>query len=76
MLKRLCIKPGIQERGAECGEHGEWGNVIFRGMSPNIPRNVGKHFGECSRTFRGMLSNIPGNVLFTLIVESWSKLHP
>ena len=44
------------------------GNVIFRGMSPNIPGNVLKHSGECRQTFlgmpqrfRGMLPNIPGN---------------
>ena len=55
---------------------------IFRGISPNIPGNVvkhpgnvAKHSGECSRTFRVMLSNIPGNVLFTLMVENWSKFH-
>ena len=39
------------------------GNVIFRGMSPNIPENVLKHSGECHQTFRGMSSNIPGNDL-------------
>ena len=74
----LCIRPGIQERGTECGERGEWGecyipgNVAkysgechktFRGMSPNIPGNVGKHSGECHQTFRGMSQNIPGNVI-------------
>ena len=48
----------------------------FRGMPSNIPGNIAKHFGECSETFRGMLSNIPGNVLFTLMVENWSNLHP
>ena len=37
-------------------------NVIFRGMSPNIPGNVLKHSGKCPQTFRGMSSNIPGNV--------------
>ena len=42
---RLCIKPGIQERRTECGNGG---NVIFRGMSPNIPGNIVKHSGECS----------------------------
>ena len=60
---RLCIKPGIQEQGTECGERGKWGNVIFRGMSPNIPGNVLKHSGGCLQTFRGMSSNILGNVL-------------
>ena len=34
----------------------------FRGMSPNILRNVAKHSGECRQTFRGMSSNIPANV--------------
>ena len=48
----------------------------FRGISSKIPGNFTKHSGECSRTFRGMLSNIPGNVLFTLMVENWSKLYP
>ena len=56
---------------------GNGGNVIFRGMSPNIPGNVAKHWemssnilwkvlkhsGECPQTFRGMSPNIPGNVL-------------
>ena len=39
------------------------GNVIFRGMSPNVPGNVAKHSGECHKTFRGMSPNIPGNVI-------------
>ena len=65
----MCIKPGIQERGTECGERGEWGNVVFRGMSPNIsvnvakhsgPGNVAKYSGECRQTFQGISSNIPG----------------
>ena len=66
---QLCIKPGIQQRGTECEERGEWGkcyiqgNVAkyagecpqtFRGMSLNIPENVLKHSGECHQTFRGM----------------------
>ena len=67
---RLCIKTGIQEQVTECGEHGEWGGVLysgecgqtFRGMSPNIPGNVAKHSGECPQTFQGMSPNIPGNV--------------
>ena len=77
-LFRLCIKPGIQERGTECEERDEYGecyipgNVAkhsgecpqtFRGMSSNIPRNVAKHSRECPQTFRGMSPNIPGNVL-------------
>ena len=45
----LCIKPGIQERGTECGERGEWGECY-------IPGNAAK------QTFRGMSSNIPENV--------------
>ena len=44
---RLCIKPGIQERGTECGERGNGRNVIYRGMSSNIPGNIAKHSGEC-----------------------------
>ena len=59
----LCIKPGIQERGTDCGERGEW-------VECYIPGNVAKHSGECSQTFRGMLADIPGNVLFTLMVEN------
>ena len=43
------------------GTRGMGKNVIFRGMSPNIPGNVAKHSGECPQTFRGMSSNIPGN---------------
>ena len=46
--QRLCIKPGIQERGTECEECGEWGNV---------------NFGECGQTFQGISPNIPGNVI-------------
>ena len=41
------VKPVLQEWGTECGEGGEWRecyNVIFPGMSPNIPGNVLKHF--------------------------------
>ena len=34
----------------------------FRGMSPNILRNVAKHSGECPQTFRRMSLNIPRNV--------------
>ena len=52
---RLCIKPGIQERGTECGERGKWEECY-------IPGNVAKHSGECPQTFRRILSNIPGNV--------------
>ena len=49
------------ERNA--GNAGNGGNVMFRGMSPNIPGNVAKHFGECHKTFWGMSPNIPGNVV-------------
>ena len=60
----LCIKPETQEWETECGERGEWGNVIFRGMfNLNILGNVAKYFGECSPTFQGVLPNILGNVL-------------
>ena len=59
MFFGLCIKPGIQERGTECGERGEWGECY-------IPENVAKHSGKCCKTFRRMSpklsSNIPGNV--------------
>ena len=72
---RLCIKPGIQKRGTECGNVGNGGyipgNVVkhsrectrtFREMLPNIPGNVLKHSVECHQAFWGMLPNIPGNV--------------
>ena len=57
--KRLCIKPGIQKRGAECREHRQW-----RGGRGGcyIPGNVAKPSGECHQIFWGMSSNIPGNV--------------
>ena len=35
----------------------------FRGMSPNIRRNVAKHSREYPETFRGISPNILGNVL-------------
>ena len=59
------------------GTQGIGRNVIFRGISSNIPENVAKHSGECPQTFPGnvakhsrecrqtfwgMSSNIPGNV--------------
>ena len=58
---RLCIKPGIQERGTECGERGKWGEFY-------IPGNVSKHSVKCCQTFRGNILkqsegislNIPG----------------
>ena len=45
------------------GTRGMGKNVIFRGISANIPGNVAKLSGECPQTFRGMSSNIPRNVL-------------
>ena len=77
LVFRLFIKPGIQERGTECGERGECslgfqgisqrilGNVIiltFRGMLKKIPGNVEEDSGECSKRFRGMFQKIPGDV--------------
>ena len=72
---RLCIKPGIQERGTECrnAENGSYitGNVVkhsgecpqtFQGMYSNIPGNVAKHSGECPKTLCGMPPSILGNV--------------
>ena len=35
----------------------------FRGILPNIPGNVLKHFRECRQTFWRMSKNIPGNVV-------------
>ena len=59
--RRLFIKPGIQERGTECGECRECGergecSLGFRGISQRIPGNV------IILTFRGMFEKIPGNV--------------
>ena len=56
--RRLFIKPGIQERGTECGECGERGecSLGFRGISERIPGNV------IILTFRGMFEKILGNV--------------
>ena len=53
------IKPGIQERGAECRECREHGEcpLEFRGISYRIPGNV------LLLAFRGMLEKIPGNVI-------------
>ena len=68
LLNRLCIKPGIQARGTECGQCYISGNVvkrsgecsqIFRGMSPSIPGNVLIHSKECPQTFQGMSPNSP-----------------
>ena len=55
----LFIKPGIQERGTECGEWGEW---AFRGMLKKIPGNAQEDSGECSARFRGMFNKILRNV--------------
>ena len=38
----LCIKPGIEEGGTECGECPQ----TFREMLPNIAENVAKHSEE------------------------------
>ena len=76
-FKGLCIKTGIQERGTECRERGEWGKCYIlgnvakhswdcpqtiQGMSWNIPENVLEYSWECCQTFLRMLPNIPGNV--------------
>ena len=45
------------------GNAGNGGNVIFWGISPNIPGKVAKHSRECPQTFRGMQRNIPGNAV-------------
>ena len=60
--KRLCIKPGIQERGTECGEREEQGECYIPGNVAKHSGNVLKHSGECRQTFRGMSPNIPRNV--------------
>ena len=59
--RRLFIKPGIQERGTECGERGEC-SLGFRGISQKIPGNVRRDSEECSKRFRGIFEKIPGNV--------------
>ena len=58
MTKERLLKPGIQERGAECGECRERGEcpLEFRGISKEILGNV------LILAFRGMLEKIPGNV--------------
>ena len=64
LLKRLFLKPGMQERGTECGECGERGECLlgFRGISKRIPGNVQEDSEECSKRFWGMFKKIPGNV--------------
>ena len=59
----LFIKTRIQERRTDCGEPGEWRNVIFREILQNILGILLKHVGECCQAFRGMSSNISGSVL-------------
>ena len=56
--RRLFIKPGIQERGMECGECGERRecSLGFRGISQRIPANV------IILKFRGIFEEIPENV--------------
>ena len=58
LLKRLFLKPGMQERGTECGECAERGECLlgFRGISKRIPGNV------IILTFPGMFKKIPRNV--------------
>ena len=67
--KWLFIKPGIQERGTECGERGEC-SLGFERISLedsgecyyfNIPGNVKEDSGERPRRFPGMFKKIPGN---------------
>ena len=55
----LFIKPGIQERGTECGEYRERGecSLGFRGISKRIPGNV------LILAFREMFEKIPGNFI-------------
>ena len=60
--KRLCIRPGIQERGTECGEREEQGQCYIPGNVAKHSGNVLKHSGECRQTFWGMSPNIPGNI--------------
>ena len=54
----LFIKPGMQERGTECGECRERRecSLEFRGISWRISGNV------LILAFRGMLEKLPGNV--------------
>ena len=37
------------------------GTQGMRGMSPNIPGNVVKHFGECSQTIQGIFEKNLGH---------------
>ena len=52
-----------RNRERNAGNAGNWGNVISRGMSPNIPGNVLKHSRECPQTFWRMSPKISGNFL-------------
>ena len=54
-LYGLCIKPGKQERGTECGKYREWKEC-------NISRNVAKSSRKCPQTFWGMSLNTPENI--------------
>ena len=65
----LCMKIGIQERGTECRERGEWGECY-------IPGNVAKHSGECRQSFRGISSNIPGSVEYRQAFRGMSQNIP
>ena len=44
------------------GGRGEWGDVVFRGVSPSISGNVLKLSGGCCQAFREMFSSILGSV--------------
>ena len=46
---RLFVKPGIQERGTECGKREQWGKIFYS--------------RECRQTFWGTLPKILGTVL-------------
>ena len=50
----LCLKPGTQNGGTECGEHGDRATCYG-------PRNVAKYTMKCPSTFQGISSDIPGN---------------
>lgn len=49
------MKPGIQERGSECGEREEQRKCY-------IPGNITNYFGECPQIFCRISPNIPENV--------------
>ena len=64
---RLCTKLGIQERGTECGELGEWVECYIVG-------SVLKYSGECRETFRGMSPNIMGNFFKQILIHKFQHL--